>query len=136
MMLPFGQLVRFGCVGLAATAVHSSTALSLHHLADWSPLWSNAVAFTIAWFVSYLGNWAWTFSGTATHSQSAPRFLAVALSGFCLNQVLIYLTTSVLGWPFWAGLCLVLSIVPILTFTASRLWAYRTSPATPKSQTS
>ncbi len=125
-----GQFARFGIIGIAATIIHVVTALVLHHGLDLSPLWSNAIAFLTAWAVSYGGNWAWTFQGRTAHNYSAPRYLAVAIGGFCLNQLIVLVATGLWDWPFWLALIPVVIIVPLVGFLASRYWAYRaTEPA-------
>ncbi len=103
--------------------------LALHYGLGLSNLWSSALAFATAWTVSYLGNWVWTFQGRTTHTYSAPRFLAVALGGFCLNQLIVYITTGLWAWPFWMALIPVVIIVPLIGFIASRYWAYRQTEA-------
>ena len=119
------QFMRFGFVGLVATAVHLVSALAYHHLLGLTPLMANACAFMTAWAVSYLGNWRWTFEAVTRHNQSAPRYLAVALAGFGLNQTIIFITTGLWSWPLWLGLIPVVLIVPMANFLASRYWAYR-----------
>ena len=102
MTFPLWQrVIRFATVGGAATAIHATVALLLHYQAGLAALTANTVAFISAWGVSYLANWAWTFEGASAHRSAAPRFLAISLSGFVLNQSLLGLTYSVLGWPMW-----------------------------------
>ena len=120
-----GQATRFGLIGIAATIVHVVVALLMHDGFGLSPLWANAVAFLTAWTVSYAGNWIWTFGARTTHDYSVPRYFIVALCGFCLNQLIVFVTTGLWGWPFWAALIPVVVIVPLVGFIASRYWAYR-----------
>ena len=121
------QLLRFGAIGVVSTVVHVIVALILHHLFGVSPLWSNAGAFFTAWMISYAGNWVWTFEANTTHAHSAPRYLVVALGGFALNQLIVFVATTWLNWPFWLALIPVVMIVPSIGFVASRYWAYRQS---------
>ncbi len=123
------QFFRFGMIGIVSTVVHVAVALLLHHLFGFSPLWSNALAFATAWTVSYVGNWVWTFEAATTHTHSAPRFFIVAVSGFALNQLIVFITSEWWGWPLWLSLVPVVMIVPLVGFLASRYWAYRQSEA-------
>ncbi len=119
------QFMRFGLVGAVATGVHLVSALVYHHIFGLTPLVANACAFMTAWAVSYFGNWVWTFGAVTAHNQSAPRYLAVALAGFVLNQTIVYITANLWSWPLWAALIPVVMIVPLVNFLASRFWAYR-----------
>ena len=121
------QALRFGLVGIVATLVHVVTVLVMHYLAGFSTLWANAIAFLTAWTVSYIGNWLWTFEAPTAHSHSAPRYFFVGIAGFALNQVIVEITTNWWAWPMWLALVPVVMVVPLVSFLASRYWAYRKS---------
>lgn len=129
------KIFRFALVGGAATVVHAAVALLLHYQAGIEALAANVVAFFMAWGVSYLANWAWTFEAASEHRQSIPRFLTVSLSGFGLNQTLLWLTYSVLGWPMWLALAPSLVAIPAASFVASYLWAFASSPELQEAKT-
>jgi putative flippase GtrA len=82
-------------------------------------LWANALAFSVAVFVSYFGNHAWTFGRTGYHRKHFPRFLAVALGGLLLNQSIVFLTVEIAGIPYLYGILLVVLIVPGLSFSSA-----------------
>jgi putative flippase GtrA len=123
------QLIRFGLIGIVATIVHVLVALSFHHGYGLSPLWSNALAFITAWAFSYVGHWRWTFGANTEHAYSIPRFLVVAIGGFGLNQLIVFVATAILGWPLWLALIPAMIIVPLASFVASRVWAYHQAAA-------
>lgn len=119
------QIIRFGSVGLIASAVHYLIAIIMIS-ADVLPLWANFFAFVIAFNVSFFGHFYWTFTHVQAFRLSAAlRFLCVAVSGFCLNESLYY---CLLRWtdvgPQWS-LLFVLFIVSGFTFLLSRAWAFR-----------
>ena len=124
-----GQLMRFGVIGVIATVIHVAIALLLHHLIGVSPLWSNAIAFITAWMFSYVGNRVWTFESETRHTRAIPRYFLVSCCGFALNQLIVFVTVSWWGWPFWLALACAVTIVPLISFTASRYWAYGQSEA-------
>ena len=127
------KVIRFAAVGGTATAVHAVVALMLHYQFGIGALTANAAAFVTAWGVSYIANWAWTFEAASPHQTSAPRFFAISVSGFALNQALLWLTFTVLGWPMWLALIPSVIAVPAASFAASYLWAFavpaETNPA-------
>jgi putative flippase GtrA len=118
------QAARFLAVGAGATAIHVAVALLLNGPLGVPPLQANGIAFLLAWGFSYFGNWRWTFGAASDHRSAGPRFFAVSLLLFCLNQGIVFIAFDRLGWPFWAALAVVVAIVPAAGFAASRLWAF------------
>ena len=116
---------RFGVVGVAATIVHVAVGMGLHHGAGASPLWANGVAFSVAVVVSYLGQTRLTFPEASAGAAAFLRFLAVALLGFGLNQMIVWIVTGPLGGPYWIALAIVIATVPMVTFLSLRHWALR-----------
>lgn len=114
------QATKFAAVGGSATLVHVLAALSLNGLAGMPPLRANFWAFVIASFVSYAGNWLWTFNGVSRHAFSAPRFAALSLSCFALNQSIVYAVVDWLGQPLWLAMVPVVVAVPAFGFWLSK----------------
>jgi putative flippase GtrA len=118
------ELLRFGVVGVGASIVHVIVALLLIERATMPLLWANAVAFSVAVFVSYFGNHAWTFRRAGYHRKHFPRFFVIALGGLALNQIIVFLTVDVAGIAYLYGILLVVMIVPGLSFALSKCWAF------------
>jgi putative flippase GtrA len=119
------QIPVFGLVGLASTATHVGGALAARIGLDLTPLAANFAGYLCAVGVSYLGN-AWlTFRRPAARAGQALRFFIVSLAGLALGQGLTWALTGPLGWPFAVALAVVVLAVAALSFTLSRLWAFR-----------
>ncbi|MDB5477175.1 MAG: GtrA-like protein [Phenylobacterium sp.] len=122
------SLVRQGglffVVGLAATAVHALAALAARDLGQLSPVAATAVGYLCAVGVSYLGNARFTFGRPALHGAQFVRFMVVSLAGFAVNAGLTWLLSNRLGWPFPATLAVIVVVIPALSFTAAKLWAF------------
>lgn len=116
---------RFGVVGGVSTLVHVAVGMGLHHGMGASPLWANGVAFTVAVGVSFLGQTRLTFPEATADGRAFLRFLAVALLGFGLNQLIVWIATGPFGGPYWVGLAIVVTTVPFVTFLSLRYWALR-----------
>lgn len=117
------QLARFGAVGVAAMAVHWLVVALLVPL-GMAPLLANAIAFAVAFNVSYHGHRNWTFVATTPHATTFGRFLGVALLSFALNEALYYALLQ-RGVEYRLALAIVLVAVAALTFVLSRYWAFR-----------
>ena len=119
------QGLLFALIGLAATAVHVAVAFAVRDAIDATALQANFAGYCAAVGVSYFGNARWTFRRDAWRAAQFVRFLVLSLSGLIANQAITYVLVERLGWPFWSGLVVVVIVVPILSFLAARLWAFR-----------
>ena len=119
------QILRFIFVGGLAFVVHFSMVSIIVPLGI-PPLAANVAGFFTAFGVSYLGHRHWTFPSTSAARHAAlVRFFLVAVSGFALNEALYWflLTATVLDYK--TALVIVLAAVAVVTFTVSKLWAFR-----------
>lgn len=116
-----GTLIRFGAVGILATAVHLTVAGLV--LAGWPQLsvfLVNLLAFIVAFQVSYWGHRHVTFRRPGRMT----RFLTVALGGFAANNLLLGgLVVSGILEGFWAILVATL-LVPLIVYLLARFWAF------------
>lgn len=116
----------FTVIGAVAAAVHYLVAVTLESGFAVAPAWANVIGFAFAFPVSYLGHSKLSFARhTASHRQAFPRFLAIALTGFFGNQMLLLSALAWLAWPFWLTLAIVMVIVAFLTYMLSRYWAFQ-----------
>jgi putative flippase GtrA len=110
------QVVRFGLAAGLATVVHLTIAetLTLGQLVP-SSFVANAVAFGPAVIVSYLAQRRFTFRSQG----SAARFLALALAGFALNNIVL-LGVTYQGVPSALGLLFSGLASPVLSYIGCR----------------
>src|SRR6188474_377402 len=85
MKLPH-ELMRFGVVGISASAVHLAVVLLLVPLTV-PPLVANVAAFGIAFQISYYGHRNWTFRANGARA-SYMKLLIVSLASFAINEAL------------------------------------------------
>lgn len=121
----FHQFLRFGLIGALATLVHMLVGATLVH-SGWPALTANLLSFVIAFAVSFMGHFGYSFSDQKGElATSLKRFALVACGGFAVNEVLlaglIWMTTM----PEIASLVLSTGVAACLTFFASRNWAFR-----------
>ena len=121
----FSQLVRFGVVGLLAALIHFSTVILLVQTYHFVPLTANILGFLIAFQFSYWGHRKWTFNDTESmHRVAVSKFLCVQMLNFAMNELLFYVFLS-FNLPYPVALIIVLTVLPIFTFAASKLWVFR-----------
>ena len=124
-MTALRQLSRFGFVGIVATAVHTSVGLGLHEIVGMLPFWATMIAFCCALGVSFFGQTRLTFPDSTADGGAFVRFAVVAVSGLGLNQLIVWVVTSVFASPYWLALVIIIFTVPGVTFLLLKFWALR-----------
>lgn len=121
------QIMRFGIVGGSAAFVNFSIVILLVESGVLQqPLYANMIAFVFAFQVSYFGHRYWTFNGTVTeHRVAMPRLFVISGTNFIANEGLFYFFLNTFQLPYPLALLLVLAILPVVTFTFSKLWVFR-----------
>lgn len=115
------MLARFGGVGVVATAVHLGVSgLAFLLWPDISPFVANLVAFLFAFQVSYYGHRHFTFR----RKGSAPRFFALALGGFAMNNGVLALLLELTPLDGFVTIVVATFTVPLLVYLAARFWAF------------
>lgn len=121
----FNQFLRFGMVGGLATLVHMLIGATLVD-SGWPALAANPLSFLIAFLVSFMGHYGFSFSDQEKDVHtSLKRFAFVACAGFAVNQMLLAVLILTAALPGIAALILSTSAAAIITFVASRNWAFR-----------
>lgn len=121
----FLQIFRFGVVGLSAAMIHFGVVVFLVQTWSLPPLVANIVGFAVSFPVSYCGHRLWTFNDTSSlHRLAVPKLLLVQVLNFAANETLYYILLS-LNLPYPLALLIVLVILPIFTFIASKAWVFQ-----------
>ena len=116
-------MIRFGAVGVAATVCHLTAAWVFLHLGV-TTLAANILAFPMAFAVSFMGHYKFTFKSSLEPAQAARRFLLASLLGFALNNGLLGVLVVLTSLPPIFSITLALAGVPLLTFVLARAWAF------------
>lgn len=123
------QIAWFIAVGCAAAATHWSVAVASVEGFGLPPLGANAVGWLIAFVVSFYGHYRLTFRHAATSwIVAARRFFLVSAGGFALNEAAYAWLLHATPLPYDVLLAIILLGLAVLTFLASRLWAFRRRP--------
>lgn len=118
------QVSRFIGVGITALIVHWLVVRMLVPQ-GMPPLIANVFGFVVAFNVSYFGHRKLTFKAEElNHSRTLPRFAAVALGSFAVNETLYALLLIFTPLRYDLALFFVLGVVAVLTYIFSRFWAF------------
>lgn len=117
--------IWFLIIGALAALTHYVVAVGLEWLLKINPLYSNIAGFLLAFPVSYVGHYQFTFAAIKTrHQHSLPKFLSIAVLGFLANQGLVALGLIYTDLPFWLLLGVVMVLIAVMTYLLSRYWAF------------
>lgn len=118
------QLTRFGIVGLIAATIHFTTVVTIVTYTGMHPLLANIVAFVVSFQLSYWGHRTWTFrESIAAHREAFPKLLLVQAFNLIGSELLFFILLQ-MNLPYKVALVLVLMILPVFTFLASKLWVF------------
>jgi len=119
------EALRFIAVGVSALLTHWLLVFLLVPLTGLDPLVANVIAFLIAFNVSYFGHRHLTFRASErSHRQTLPRFAAVALGSFLLNEGLYWVLLNFTPLRYDLAMFLVLGTVAGLTYLLGKFWAF------------
>lgn len=123
--------MRFALVGVAATLTHALVLWALVSLAGLRPSGATLIAFAIAFGVSYLGHYNFTFRSNKPHAVALPAFGFAAGTGAFLNLIIFVLMTDVFRASYWQAFAVTVLAVPPTVYILSKSFAF--SPDKPAS---
>lgn len=120
------QLLPFAAVGILSTVIHIALVSVIVNLVLFKPLMANIIAYSLTVNISYLGHKYITFAGLdANKSLRLPHFLLISVTAFMLNEFLYFLFLHYTPINYFFSLIIVIGLVAIFTFFASKWWACR-----------
>lgn len=119
----------FVLVGGSATLLQYAIMFMLMHWGGWSEGYASGSGYVVSTFYNYLANACFTFRGAHEHRHSLPRFLATALAGLGINQ-LILLSLTHLGCPVAPAQLAATACVLIWNYLINALWSFRSRHST------
>ncbi len=120
-----GKAWRFGCVGVAATAIHCSMVIALVQVLSVDPVAASVPAFVTAFLFSYRANHGWTFARRGGHRRYLVRFFLVTSAMLGMNLGIMYGCVDLLGLHYVTALLIVVATLPLLSFLLNACWAFR-----------
>lgn len=122
------EILRFGAVGLAATATHYLILRLAVEQLEIPPSPANGMAFLCALCVTYLGQSLWVFQERSRHGTGQMLRFTVSLGlGFLANMGVMAVSVHGLGLEYQGGFLLGLFLVPALSFVLNRFWVFNGS---------
>jgi putative flippase GtrA len=120
------QFVKFALVGGLATALQYAILVALVELPRWPPVVASSVGFAASALGNYLLNRRFTFRSQRRHSEAAPRFAIVALAGFLINAVVMWVCFDLADLHYLIAQVVATLVALCWTFVANRHWTFGT----------
>lgn len=121
------QLLRFGVVGIVATAVYFFIAILLPPASSFviRPSAASLVASFVSVLVSYLGHHSFTFTKIGDHSFYLPRFLVISLILSLAAALGTHVLTELLHVGYRYAAAGVAVAYPVASFILSRVVVFK-----------
>jgi|SRR5688572_28017817 putative flippase GtrA len=119
-------VMRFGLVGLSATAIYAVLA-SVLMSREWiglSAVRSSVAAYAVAALFSYFAHKTVTFMSRGRHRMEAPRFLLLTATGLAVAYCAPALLTGMLGLPGIVPVLVTCIAIPVLNLVVLGRWVF------------
>lgn len=118
-------LARFGFIGIFSTLAHLTTIWFVLENTAVPILIANLIAFAVAFSVSFLGHYFYTFKMSARFYRSLCRFLLISTIALFSSTLLLEFLMLSSMFSRSASVLISASIIPMVSFAASRIWGFR-----------
>jgi putative flippase GtrA len=121
-------IARFGLAGLVNTAIGFAVIAALDVGLHVSPALANAAGYLVGMGVGFVLNRRFVFKSQASARATAPRYIAVVLAAFALNQLILRGVGASLGQgalPHLAAQLAGMAVYTLAVFVACRFWVFR-----------
>jgi len=131
---PLALVARFGLAGLVNTAIGFSVIAALDLGLRIDPHLANAAGYAVGVASGFLLTRDFVFQDKSRRVATAPRYLALVVTAFALNQLVLTLAGQALGKAELGRLAaqlVAMSTYTITVFAGCKLWVFRASGAEP-----
>jgi putative flippase GtrA len=121
------QMARYAIAGGLITFAVAGAYWAIAEYLSVDPMVSLAIVFVAFSVVSYFVHGAFTFKDHGErdrHHVRGPRFVAINILGFVVNQAFVWYLVKHLGGPTWWPTIPMILFTPLLTFALHRRFVY------------
>jgi len=118
------KILTFGFVGIAASVIHFVTAVVAMRIFEAPIFLANLFGFIIAFGLSYVGHYKWTFQSTANHKVSVPKFAITAIIGYLINNIVLLILISATGRELSSFILIAIGVSAATVYLISNRWVF------------
>lgn len=120
------QLLIYGTLGLAGTAMHYTVLLVFVEVLMFTAVVGSSVGFVVGAVVNHSLNRRFLFNKTRrSYGASALMFFLIAIVGFFLNLGIMTASTSFLSWHYLVAQLIATGTVFVVTFVLNKVWTFQ-----------
>lgn len=119
------HFLLFAALGAVGTGAQYAVLIGLVSGLGLGPVIGSTAGFLTGGLVNYTLNRSIAFRSTKPHSETAPKFFAIAGVGLVLNALLMALLTGEFGAPYLLAQIISTSILLVWHYGANALWTFR-----------
>ena len=117
------QIIRFGIVGVIATALDFGVLVVLKELLNMDVLIASAISFCVSVAVNYILSMAFVFkSKNENKVKEFIVFILLSIGGLCLNQLILWVGVRFTSVYYLVVKIFALVIVPIYNFVTRKIF--------------
>lgn len=118
------QLLKFGVVGVAATALDFGVLIALTELAGLDPVLSAGISFTVSVVFNYLASMRFVFTRREDLGRAAEAtiFVVLSLVGLAINEALMWLGSTALNLNYVLVKVVATCVVMLWNFLSRKRW--------------
>ncbi len=128
MRLATSRALRYTSVGAIGTLVHYLTLTLAVEVLRQRVMVATTVGSILGAMVNYVLNYHFTFASRASHTRTAPRFLAVATLSAALNFAGMWVAVELLRVQYLIAQIACTFMVLVVGYVLNKLWTFGTSP--------
>ncbi|HBO61761.1 MAG TPA: GtrA family protein [Olsenella sp.] len=119
-----GQLLKFGVVGVAATAIDFGVMVAMTELAGWDPVLSAGVSFVVSLAFNYVASMRFVFArrDDLSRARELAIFVALSLVGLAINEALMWLGVNALSISYLVVKVAATCVVMLWNFVSRKRW--------------
>ncbi len=125
---PMALLKRFifyAGIGAIGTAGHFAVLIVLVDLGDFTPSFASSAGFLVGALINYFLNYQFTFQSDKQHLEALPKFLTIALVGFCLNGTIVFFGTAWLAIHYLLIQIVATTTTLLASFAGNYFWTFK-----------
>jgi len=117
------RFIRYGAIGIVATATHYAVLLLGVKAAGLAPWWASGLGAVLGAQVAYLGNRRYTFAHRGPIGESWVKFQGTAVLGALIGMAIIALGTA-WGLHYLVAQVVATALTLVVTYWINRTWSF------------
>ena len=122
------QLIKFGIVGVVATAIDFGVLMLLKEVAGVDVLVASAAAFCVSVIANYVLSMLFVFkSGSKSKTKEFVIFVSLSVGGLLLNQLVMWLGTEIMAIHYLVVKVFACFFIPAYNFITRKIFLEKRS---------